>query len=623
MSKPLRLLCAVESVHAAAGAEDASALPRFRMIAYTGAPIEVGWPSPVVIDLSGLRLPAHPCPIRYNHSSYAGVGHTTSIAVVNNQLVAEGLISRATAEADEVVRSAKNGFPWQASVGISVLREEMVGEGDKVSVNGRELVGPLTVVRDGSLDEISFVDLGADSATSAVIAAAQNRSECMDETKESVVTEPKQDAPSASIAASADGKPGDAIQADVARIEAIRRVCGEQTEIAAKAIEEGWSVERAAVESLRASRPRVPRVVADAVDKQHDVMVAGIAWRGGVVPTAEIQAGAKRYRHATLSAIARVCCDLEGVALPHNADAERVVKAAFSTRSFPNVLKDAAHKVLLDGYQSVPRTSTVVARVIGVVDFKPHTLARLTGRYKFEQVAPDGELKHAVVTDQGYTVQAKTYGCMVGLTRQDLINDDLGAFLEIPRQLGVNAARALEDTFWAMVQANANNFFSTAHKNLLESATANLSIDSLGAAVAALERQTDDDGAVIAQEPRYLVVPPELRPLAEQLYSSAQLIVAGQANRVLPANNPYVGRYQPVVTPYLAGNGADSVWYLFADPAVSPAFVVAFLEGRDSPVIEEAAPDPKYLGTLWRGYFDFGVAQVDWRGAVKNVKTTS
>jgi len=94
-------------------------------------------------------------------------------------------------------------------------------------------------------------------------------------------------------------------------------------------------------------------------------------------------------------------------------------------------------------------------------------------------------------------------------------------------------------------------------------------------------------------------------------------LITGQADKVVGANNPHANKYEPVVSEYLTGNGAVSPWYLVADPMDVPAFGVAFVRGQQTPVIEEAAPDPKYLGTLWRGYFDFGVALLDPRGAVR------
>src|SRR5690606_34350932 len=105
----------------------AESLPRFRMVAYTGDAMRVaGWRHPVVVDLDGLNLPTQRRPIRFAHSAAHGIGHTERIAVEAGQLVAEGVVSRDTPEAREVVTSGKRGFPWQASIGAAVELAELV-----------------------------------------------------------------------------------------------------------------------------------------------------------------------------------------------------------------------------------------------------------------------------------------------------------------------------------------------------------------------------------------------------------------------------------------------------------------------------------------------------------------
>jgi len=150
-------------------------LPRFRMVAYTGGPMRLaGWRYPVVVDLGGLAIPSQNRPIRFGHDASTGVGHTDAIRVEAGQLVATGIISRDTAAAREIVISAKNGFPWQASIGAAVEEFEFIKESQRTSVNGRTFDGPVNVVRKATLGEISFVDLGADGNTSAQVAAASS-----------------------------------------------------------------------------------------------------------------------------------------------------------------------------------------------------------------------------------------------------------------------------------------------------------------------------------------------------------------------------------------------------------------------------------------------------------------
>ncbi|MDR2706552.1 MAG: hypothetical protein LBC02_12295, partial [Planctomycetaceae bacterium] len=147
-------------------------LPHFTLLAYTGGIVKTkNFPVPLVVDMQGLDIPSQKIPVRYEHKSSQGVGHTEKIAIVGLELIAEGVISRETMWAHDIVKSAKNGFPWQASIGGSILEAEYIPPGQKVTVNGKSFEGELYVVHKLTLKEISFVDLGADSNTTAIVEA--------------------------------------------------------------------------------------------------------------------------------------------------------------------------------------------------------------------------------------------------------------------------------------------------------------------------------------------------------------------------------------------------------------------------------------------------------------------
>jgi hypothetical protein len=164
--------CAPSWIAAEAQKTGAPSLPRFSMLAYTGIPMTVGgWRHPVVVDLAGMKIPNQRRPIRMGHDSDMGVGHTESVTVDGKNLTAVGVISRNTDAARDVASSGINGFPWQASIGASVLEHEHVPEGECATVNGSEVDGPVNVITKSVLCEISFVDLGADCNTSASVSA--------------------------------------------------------------------------------------------------------------------------------------------------------------------------------------------------------------------------------------------------------------------------------------------------------------------------------------------------------------------------------------------------------------------------------------------------------------------
>ena len=103
---------------------------------------------------------------------------------------------------------------------------------------------------------------------------------------------------------------------------------------------------------------------------------------------------------------------------------------------------------------------------------------------------------------------------------------------------------------------------------------------------------------------------------------SAQLMLDGSGSKTkIPVDNPHRNKYQVVSMPHLSdtyyAGASPKAWYLFADPAVLPAFEIVFLNGRRTPVIERVEAPPNTLGMGFRGYIDVGVKEQDPRGAVK------
>jgi hypothetical protein len=116
-------------------------------------------------------------------------------------------------------------------------------------------------------------------------------------------------------------------------------------------------------------------------------------------------------------------------------------------------------------------------------------------------------------------------------------------------------------------------------------------------------------------QPSLILVPPALKGTADDLFM-LQVITANVTNK-------YRGLYTPHCWPYLGNttfhaSASSAYWYLFADPADVAAFVVAYLDGIDTPTVEQVPAAPNVLGVCWRAYFDFGVSQGDYRAAVRS-----
>jgi hypothetical protein len=521
-----------------------------------------------------------------------------------------------------------NGFPWQASVGAYASETEQVPKGRQAIANGRTFDGPVSIVRRSVLGEVSFVALGADDGTEARIAAeaAGNEEEHTMSEAENVA---QAAAPAAEIPSIAAQMRAEAA-AESARIGAIRKACaGQHAEIEAKAIADGWDATKAELEVLRASRPLTgaPAAHVRGADASPEVVEAALCKAGGL-PGIErhydertLEAADRRWRHGLglQEALLEAAWAGGHTGRSVKGDTRGVLQAAFSNFSLPGIFSNVANKFLLSGFTAVEGAWRSVAATRSVSDFRQVTSYRMNGAFVYDEVGPAGELKHGDTGEESFTNQVKTYGKMFSLTRQDIINDDLGALSAVPSRIGRGAALKLNQVFWAAFLANGS-FYTTARKNYASGATSAFGIDSLTAAEQLFLDQVDTDGQPMAISPQILLVPTALNAKAALLMASTELRDTASSTKY-PTLNPHAGKYRVVYSAYLsnatlAGN-SSAAWYLLANPSDMPVIEVAFLNGREQPTVESAEADFNVLGVQMRGYFDFGVALQDWRGGVK------
>lgn len=656
---------AAEPVVIEAGEGEAK-LKKFAMTAYTGAAVRVGFGWPVVVDLTGMSVTAQSLPILKDHDAGQIVGHSSSVDITAQRIKVAGLISGIGDAAQEITALSGNGFPWQASIGAGIDRMEFVDRGQKVTVNGKTFEGPIYVARKTQLNEVSFVAMGADSATSARVAASTqggssmtfeqwleakgfNAAELGADQKAALklAFDAEQKAPPTSEAPVVDVKAEAAkavteiraaAQAESTRIAAIKKACQGNAELEAKAISESWSAEKAELEALRAARPQGPAIhVEKGKEFNAGVLEAAACQAIGLnSKTLEAQykpetleAAHKHYRsrlslhELLLSAAWRN--GYHGVNL--RSDPEGVLRAAFSNADIGGILSNVANKFSLEAYSAVEDTWKAISAVRPVNDFKAITSYRLTGDLEFEEVGSTGELKHGELGEQSYSNQAKTYGKMLALTRTNIINDDLGALAATPRMLGRGGALKLNKVFWTAFMDNST-FFAATHTTAGDTGNANydegadtaLSIDALTLAEMMFLNQVDDRGNPLGVVPKLLLVPNALSVKAAQFTRDTD-IRDTTASTKYSTSNPHAGKWQAIRSSYLSnstisGNSALA-YYLLADPMDVPVIETVFLNNVQVPTVESAEADFNLLGVQMRAVFDFGVAKQDYRGGVK------
>ncbi len=662
-------------------------LPTFEMVAYSGGKLFVaGFEHPVVVDLSATEVKGQDgsIPITLDHHEDQRVGHTTSVTVTPNNILMAGVASAETEWRDEVVASAKNGFKWQASIEGRVMGKEMVPEGKQITVNGRTFQGPLIVARPFVLRATSFVSSGGDEDNVVRLAASNDTGDNeMDKHFKEWLEAKGFDA---ELVASnqtqhdflkaqfeGDKKPeGEPVKAAAAivtpdpvasmreaaakeleRQAGIHKICaGGHPDLQAKAIREGWTIEKSELEVLRATREQAtPAIhVSDKASKK-----TGAVLEASLLRSCGINPEKCGYDQPTLEATDKVARGYGLHALMHDvlrasgrsyqsgvydndfiretfransdlsASGSNHLQAneGFSTISLTGVLSNVANKALLAAYNSVSGVRYQIAKRRQVRDFKAFTSYRITGNGVLEKLGPDGEIKHAEMTEESYSNQIDTYARMMALTRKMMINDDLGAFMEIPqsfgRLAGITEEKVLFEVLLAAISGAA--FFTSGRGNLLSGATYALAIDGLSAGETAMWKKEDSEGNPILAAPKLLLVPPDTATVAGQLYRDTQVNETTTANKGRPTSNPHAGKFLPVMSPFFGTSqgitgGSTTHWLMLCDPMDVAVIEFAELQGQSGPIIESAETDFNTLGMQWRAYRDFGAAMQDHRGGV-------
>lgn len=301
---------------------------------------------------------------------------------------------------------------------------------------------------------------------------------------------------------------------------------------------------------------------------------------------------------------------------PRERDPITILRAAHTSSDFPMLMETAGNRVLLARYNAAAPTYRDIAARRDLTDFKPTNLLRVGDFPTLLPYAEDGEIKAGTIGEGKEQVILGSYGRILRLSRQAIVNDDLGAFDQVFGSIGRMIARFENNTFYAMKAQNGGlgpklsdgkTVFHADHGNLGSGATgADMTIDSLGVGRAAIRKQKDADKQLLNIAPSRVLVGPELETKAEQLISPLQPQQAGNVN-------PFAGRLAPTVDGTIEGKA----WELYADPNDVPTFVYGYLADAPGPrVLSEESFNVD--GMAWRVTEDFYAGAVDYRGAYRN-----
>ncbi len=498
--------------------------------------------------------------------------------------------------------------------------------------------------------EISLVDIPADAAVGIGRSAEDEpRYRVVDlpepgEQQERSMDETTQPAAQAATPPSAQVVDLDQARAEGARAERERqseirrlvRAARLPADLAERMVTDGVSVDAAgrsiieelarqddAVQTRSANAPHI-ETLRDEEATRAEGITQSVLHRLGAVR--ELDDNGRQYRGMRLMEIGRDMLEARGVRTRGMASMD-LAREILQYRSggmgtvsdFSSLMANVANKRLRQAYDENPGTYTMWARRgPNAPDFKNIQLTQMSGAPDLLQVNEHGEFKTGKMYDGAETYAVVTYGRIVPLTRQAMINDDLRAFDRLVTAFGYSARRLENRTVYSQLTANAAlsdsvALFHATHANLATGGGSALAFAALSTARAAMRVQKGQQSEELNVAPAYLIVPASLEQTAYQLTSP----------NYVPATKAEINEFRaggrtaltPVVEPVLDANSATA-WYLAASGNQIDTVEYCYLDGAEGAVIES---EPGFVvdGVQYKCRLDFGAHVADYRGLYK------
>lgn len=546
------------------------------------------------------------------------IGRLENVRLENRQLRAKAIFSQANPDAQML---------WEMVLERTLTEISVGGAKRDIRITEREGQVPLVEVLRWEFREASLVDIGADPSAGIGRNLKDNEGDIMtklEELRRQLEKLQADKAPESDIQ-----RKMDEINVEIKRVQdesnEIKRVAGIKDLAMAHGADMGAEDVKRFIDDKTKTPDDFARALLEAKTKnqtnvnfERSEQTAGVDdIKRAVADSLIMRAGfkveqphkdVKRFEGASLLDLARAITGYEGF------NKEELINRAMSTSDFPILLSNAANKMLEMAFDEENATFEAWTTSGEVKDFKQGVAAHLKAGGRLQKVAEKGELKNFEFGEGGEVFKLETYGAEFSITRQMLINDDLGAFVDVISEFGKMARRTANGLVYDLLQgkgqfsnykmSDGKAIFHTDHKNVTSTGTA-LATETLTGGRTLMRRQSED-GKALNIVPKFLLVSPENETKALQLISSE----ADPSS----VNSGVVNPHKNSVTVIVDSELEAKPWYLTAPRRT---IKVLYLQGQGKkPMVKEKNRD--LSGVTYQCVFDFGVYAEDYRGLYKN-----
>ena len=629
---------------------------------------------PEILLMSGCQIPeSRQIPLLNSH--YRGdvsavFGSCRDLKVEGKQLVGRAVYSE-DEEADKAWRKTREGHLTDYSIGYRVLESYYIPEGQRQTIAGQTFDGPLKVATKWKVRELSTCPIGADEMAKAR-AATSDLSRKTTHTEENgtmnrglrmylegrglkaTATEEEAwrflntldirtdgnlpagiteadlvrtptPAPAGLTAADVQRQAQEIAEQEITRREEIRSMCDHYgfADMARELIEGKKSLDEARAAVMAKHMKEAPNqdgagfraeVIRDGRDKFREAAQDALILRSGA-RLEKPAPGAQDLRGYGLREMAREA--LRHAGLSTGGDVLSMTGRALTSSDLPAILGNVANKSLILGFEQAGETYDQWVDTSGSLsDFKTADLVRAGETQTLEEIGEDGEYKYDKLGDRKEQVKLATYGKILPITRQALINDDLGALTDIPMKHGEAWARTLGDIVYAVLTANSamSDGVALFHANHANLGTAGVVSEiTIGEMIKLMKLQKDLGGKRrLNLSPQFFLAPASIEGAAEVFFNSIQFVGDTKAGT---RANPYAGSKYNRVYESRLDDASLTAFYMAA--AKGKTIKLFFLNGVQTPFME-MKNGWNVDGVEFKVRGDAAAKALDWRGLAKN-----
>ena len=461
--------------------------------------------------------------------------------------------------------------------------------------------------------------------------------------------------------------------AESRRVAAIQAKCSSDQLLAAKAIEQGWSVDRAELEYLKRQRPQAPagHVVSTTNADTLQALQGGMLLRAGCqidnpafsgelgyalnLPTwlrAGVNADARqkameaswRYRDMSLVDLCRAAVAIGGDPKGLLDGSNRgFIRAAVSGGQLADIFSTNINALLIQKLLEETDTTAGWTRDSDAANFQTMERTRLTKGPRLTKHQRGGEADNATRADVSQSYKISRYSQQFKVDEMDIIDDRFNALQDIPNEMGLACTRLRPDLVYSILLSNPTINKEDGTSSALFNASqpgSQSNYDASGAALASATLQAGiakmfnflENKVPIQSNPTHLIVPAVLFGTAASLLQSPTIVVAGTTAAVttkgsineIQAMTQAWGLISIVsdarltngVTDPVSGttySGSTTAWYLATNKV--PGIEVAYLRGSGrAPQVRQYMLDRGNWGIGWDVNLDIGAKALAWQG---------